>query len=351
MSRSVLVFLLVALFGWAAFASDPPPDLDKPLSPSDRAAVEAAIADELIERHFDFETESFWLNLHHLLMQQAALDPSVTFRGSKLPPHLPRVDTSGWSEEHAAAWGKAIRYYLQKMFRRNVLFDNGMIEIKERLKGLGENELPSADDAGFNEELVAALSAGSDAYRARLWEDHKALNRAFVEELRPRMRKVVSTLPQKLTASLGMPWPEPIRVDVCIAASWAGAYTTLDPHHICVASIDSRSEGWLGVEVLFHEAGHTLIRRVWIGLQDECQKQGKELPRDLWHTIIFFTAGELVRPYAGESFVPYAAAEGLWDRAPQWADHRKALQKTWPPLLEGKVDVETAIAALVKELP
>ena len=47
-------------------------------------------------------------------------------------------------------------------------------------------------------------------------------------------------------------WPkEKIRVEVCAFANSAGAYTTLDPLHVTIASTDPRNQGSDALGVLF----------------------------------------------------------------------------------------------------
>ena len=76
------------------------------------------------------------------------------------------------------------------------------------------------------------------------------------------------------------------------------------------------------------------------------QGQGKRPPWQLWHAIIFYTAGELTRR-AIPHHVPYAVANGLWNREP-WSAFRKALDAHWRPYLDGQITFDEALQRLLR---
>src|SRR5208282_4796382 len=92
-------------------------------------------------------------------------------------------------------------------------------------------------------------------------------------------------------------WPkEKIRVDVSAYANSAGASTTLDPLRVIISSTDPRNQGDEAFEVLFHEASHGIAEPVQSAIIRECRQRDKAIPRDLWHALIFYTTGEVIRP-------------------------------------------------------
>ena len=70
--------------------------------------------------------------------------------------------------------------------------------------------------------------------------------------------------------------------------------------------------------------------------------------RDLWHALLFFTSGEVVKKRLGADYVPYAYRNGLYDRG--WGAFRKALEQHWVPYLQGRVTFDAAIRDVVKAL-
>src|SRR5260370_15669856 len=102
-------------------------------------------------------------------------------------------------------------------------------------------------------------------------------------------------------------------MDVSAVANAAGAYTTLDPLRVTIASTDPRNQGPAALEVLFHEASHGIATPVEQTIARECRQRDKPIPRDLWHALIFYTTGEVIKPLMdtqGEASEDFAAPNG-----------------------------------------
>jgi hypothetical protein len=121
--------------------------------------------------------------------------------------------------------------------------------------------------------------------------------------------------------------------------------------------------------MLFHEASHALADGVNEAIARHCRDLDKPIPRDLWHALLFYTTGELVRrevanspapaPAPGDAanagasaspaaYTPYAVRNGLYDHG--WNDYDMALERFWQPYLDGAVDFDTAIAHIINAL-
>ena len=80
------------------------------------------------------------------------------------------------------------------------------------------------------------------------------------------------------------------------------------------------------------------------------------MPRDLWHALLFYTTGEVIRPAvftseqgtARSGYVPYAVREGLYKRG--WENYLRVLTDYWQPYLDGKQSFDDAIAHMVSAL-
>lgn len=137
------------------------------------------------------------------------------------------------------------------------------------------------------------------------------------------------------------------RVDVTEYANWAGAYTTLGPTHITVSSGNAGNQGDAALEILFHEASHSIAGKLRAALTDEAKAQNKLFRRrEFWHAVLFYTTGEIVRRHL-DSYTPYALKNGLYDRA--WAGAPEVLDTDWKPYLNGKIDLATAIRGVVMD--
>jgi hypothetical protein len=305
---------------------------------------------------FHFQSR-FWPNLHHFAYEQALLtaDPPRT-RGSTGEV----ASTDRLSAGDAAAWAGAIAFYRDSLVERDLLFDDDLIALDGIL-----GELPAGADedalleAGVPESLASILSDAAPAYRRHWWPSHEAANRRWVERHQQLVVHYGGELAVELAAAYKAEWPnEVIDVDVLVYANWAGAYTSNDPPHIRLSSSLEENIDWWALEMVFHEASHTMVggRRgaVAAAIRQAAERAGVERPRWLWHAIIFYTTGELVRRALQKDtavfFVPYAIWQGLWHRDDERQAEFAALQEHWQPYLDGTTDFESAIAALVDDL-
>jgi hypothetical protein len=152
-------------------------------------------------------------------------------------------------------------------------------------------------------------------------------------------------------------------VDVAAYANWAGAYTTVDPLRVTISSLDPRNQGPQALEVLFHEGWHGIAGTVEAAIIRECHQRDKPIPRNLWHALVFYTTGEVIRtvltsssPSRGDKrkgapengYDTYAFREGLYQG--DWKNYLELLQRFWQPYLDGRASFDDAIARMVSSL-
>jgi hypothetical protein len=283
---------------------------------------------------FEFHS-GFWMNLHHFLYEQAqpaTADPvkAVTARVNGGP-----------------AWDVAVLYYKEKMISRDLLFDDGMSEIKFALEDQ-ETAKTLTPTGKLTPELITILEKAAPAYRQNWWKAHDTVNHQWIEQVSVLVNKYGETLVRELSAAYKAPWPTyTIRVDVTNYANWSGAYTTIDPTRITISAGDRANYETAALEIVFHESSHGIVQNLRTAIAAECTKQKVKLPRlDLWHAVLFYTTGEIVRRHFPK-YVPYGY-KGLWDRA--WPMYIKALEQDWKPYVDGKVAFATAVTALVHDV-
>ena len=106
----------------------------------------------------------------------------------------------------------------------------------------------------------------------------------------------------------------------------------------------------MGFEIVFHEALHTVDGQIIKMLDAEATRQGVTIPEDLWHAVIFFTSGELVKREMGKQgdpfYEPYAYRFDLYGKAAGWDRMRAALERDWQPYLNGKAGFDAAMRDL-----
>lgn len=260
-----------------------------------------------------------------------------------MPPPL------GAPENPAApAWVAAVAYYKQRFGERGgmgLFFDEELIDINRKLSALGSALRPD----GVDQELARHLTAAAGV-ALRDWPAQHRANQAWIGALSPLLERHGHALAEGLAAAYQSPWPkEPIRVDVAPVAGPFGAYTVTGPVHITISSTDPACAGDAALEMIFHEASHALVDPIEKKLAAEAAKRGKKPPRDLWHAVVFYTTGEIVRRRLGPGYVPHATRNGLWARG--WTGFEAALKRDFQPYLEGRTTLDAAVAALVAGLP
>ncbi len=303
---------------------------------------------------FEFHS-GFWVNLHHTLYYEAR---------SQRESHTTQPDglMVGLTPAERLAWAKAVSYYAAHYADRDLLFSTEMILLKNQL-GDFENCSDLAGtkrkscDAGLPFGLTQALDDAAPVYRAHLWPQHDRANRAWIAGVSPLVRRKGLELAQRLAAVYQTRWQRSrIWVDVCAFANWAGAYTTLDPLRVTIASQDARNQGEAALEVLFYEASHGIAEPVADAIARQCRQRDKPIPRDLWHAVMFYTTGEVVHsavaPPQEQGGIPgdpaFEIREGLYRRG--WQGYFELLARFWQPYLEGKADFDDAIARMVSAI-
>ena len=344
-----------------------------------------------------FELHSgFWINLHHRLYQEArhqrSAAPAVaTKSGKSTKPILQTAPGArvALSAAEQRAWDDAVSYYAANYADRDLLFSTELVLLKNQLEDFETcEELSGAKkktcDAGLPAKLTQILDAAGPVYRAHDWRGDDRANRAWIARVAPLVREQGVGLSHRLADIYQTRWPtERIRVDVTAVANNAGAYTTLDPLRVTIASTDARNQGAAALEVLFHEASHGIAIPVDQAITRECRQREKPIPRDLWHALIFYTTGEVIKPVMegegetpGDSstqgnstadssstngtrdarspssqdseYTPYAKREGLYQRG--WENYLSLLTRYWQPYLDGRTTFDDAIAHMVSAL-
>jgi hypothetical protein len=323
----------------------------RPRLPQERA--EAAQGEGRVEPSlpvFEFHS-GFWLNLHHFLYQQAH-----EARGDSSASAETKPAKATLTPEEQRTWQESLDYYASNLAGQDLLFNGDMVNIKNRLAEMeGQADLQKS---GLRPELVTALERAAPIYRGHWWVEHDRENRAWVAAVAPLVQQLGAGLSRKLADVYESPWPAGrIRVDVSHDANWAGAYTTLDPLHITISSSTPANQGIAALEILFHEASHALAGTVRDEIARECRTRNKPIPRDLWHALILYTTGEMVRRTLADvlltrqsikGYMPYAYRQGLYRRG--WGNYLRVLERFWLPYLDGEVDFDGAVARIVAAL-
>jgi hypothetical protein len=320
---------------------------------------------------FEFHS-GFWVNLHHFLYREArarlAAKDTTKISGPVLKTTPGATVTLTPAEQKT--WDQVVSYYIANYAGKDLLINIDLMLLKNQLGDFEDcDELlgkkKSRCDAGLPGNIGPMLEAAAPIYRAHWWPDHDRANRRWVARVAPLVREQGVGLSERLADIYQTQWPrEKIRVDVSAYANSAGAYTTLDPLRVTISSTDSRNQGAQALEVLFHEASHSIALPVQAAITRECKQRDKPIPRNLWHALIFYTTGEVLRPVIREEGSksdksggdttapkknPAAVPDSLRDILTQrgWEEYHLLLVMYWQPYLDGKVNFGDAIAHLI----
>jgi hypothetical protein len=285
----------------------------------------------------------FWINLHHALLADAGR------RARQQPLTLP-LDGLGSGE--AQTWSAALDAY-DTFKGRSVIFDDGLVQINDALSGTPDDRSPT----GLTSAMTAVLAAAAPVYRRHAWTSQQRVNSEWIAAIAPVVARHAVSVTDAIAAAYRTTWPaRPIVVDVTSDADVHGGYTTTRgpsgaAGHTTIASPDEELQGDMAVEIIFHEASHSIDDRIMKMVDDECARQHVRVPPNLWHALLFFTAGEIVRRDLGKSgdlsYQPYADRFGVYERG--WQVYRTALGRDWLPYLRGTERFDVALTALIRD--
>lgn len=300
-------------------------------------ALPAAVAaQERVETVAGLELYSaFWPNLHHRLHADA--------RDGKA-----RVNTSSMPPADRAAWDAAVAYYALDLAKRDLRTGRGMSAINDALSVA----TLSPDGMVISEDHRRVLEGAANVYRKQLWPEDDRANRAWIADVSSKLKTVGPRVLPQLAAFYQLPWYDDasaIRVDLVNVGGARGGYTWTRPRvHSVLDVADASYQGWLGVEMLLHEASHGLTEKLENVIGAEAKAAGKKDDGTLWHVAQFYVVGEILRRELaadGIAFSPYMYATGLFDRA--WKRFRPAIETHLATYLDGKVSLQSALRSIV----
>ena len=247
-----------------------------------------------------FELHSgFWVNLHHFLYLQARLmkgnSASMDSSRGAAPPNEPAASLLDFPADQIRAWQDAVAFYAKDLAGRDLLLNGDMENINNQLSEMEacpdlEGKSSALCKSGLRSDLIEALERAAPVYRAHWWTEQDRANREWIAKVAPMVQQMGVELSGQLSDVYQRPWPAgKLRVDVVWYGGPYGAYTTLSPTHVTIASHDARNQGIYGFEVLFHESSHALAGSVNEAISREFRKRDKPIPRDLWHALLFYT--------------------------------------------------------------
>jgi hypothetical protein len=308
--------------------------------------VALALASQAATPIFRFETDGFWLNLHHFLYVLGRVEAKMPDIQREAVAGAPADQAAGLkllSEAEQQTWREAVKVYAGSVSRVDAVFDARLVEITNQLKRAASAQPTSA--LTVDTAVAAALDRAAPIYRRVWWTRHREANRAWVGEMQPYVTRYGPQVLAYVTKAYQEPWATggyPINVSAW--SNWAGAYST-SFSLLVISSTNKGNAGSQGFEITFHESMHQWDDAMQARLLRLAKANNLRLKNDLSHAMIFYTAGEAVRSIV-PGHTPYAETAGIWQRS--LGAFKPALDAHWKPYLEGKTTLDEALVALLK---
>jgi hypothetical protein len=222
-----------------------------------------------------------------------------------------------------------------------------MVDIKSALRGAAGKT--SLDGIKIDAGLKATLERLMPIYQKHWWPEHDRVNGAWIAAVQPLLERHGTALSRALTRTYATTWPSnPVAVDLSVTAGPSGAYTTGPPTHVTISSSDPSYQGLAALEMLFHESSHSPISDLFQRVRQAASEQKVSVPAQLWHGVLFYTAGELTTRELRAHGIAYTqyAGQGLYTNL-CGVGCREKIAEHWTPRLNGQRSVDDALSALV----
>jgi hypothetical protein len=302
---------------------------------------------------FTFETDEFWLNLHHFLYvlgRAEAKLPDATEPSVAHAPEEAARGLQGLTPNERSAWAAAVAAYADGPSRKSTL-DPSQALVVQTLADL--DDAPTLSGAALDPAFAVTLERAAPIYRKAWWPAHLAANRAWRSAVQTLIDRHGATTVAFVTRAYGLPWPsEGEHVHVSSYANFGGAYSAGSTGTLIVASTSELNAGLRALECIVHETMHQWDGKVFGALGTSAKTAGVNVPPDLPHAMIFYTAGEAIqRIDAG--YVPTSDAFDIWPKRISGSAFpaqrlKPILDEIWKPWLDGHGTRDDALAALVQ---
>lgn len=293
--------------------------------------------------HFEFYINK-WLNQHHFLFQMAK---SLARDSSTAEEAFPQWQQLSPDEQSLTV--ELLTYYQDNWIDKSLLFNGDLYRMKRTITYWQNDQQTLAYEE--HPELASYWTRFASIYERLFWPTHRSQNEKILRHNLHRIKAYETQATARLSQLCQEPWPtSKIRVDVTFLADWAGAYTTTNPVHVVVSTKEEGPEGdW--VETLFHEASHKLIggRRGKVAelIQAIADEEELEIPRQLWHGVLFYFAGAVIKDLLVAEGVAY---ELYMVRENVFGAYHEALSKNLDPYLAGELTLEDTLTGLLISL-
>ena len=293
---------------------------------------------------FRFETDGFWLNLHHFLYVLGRVEaklPDITREAVAGAPADEMEGLKTVTDAERQAWREAVSAYANGLSKLDTVFSRSLYEVTNVLRRAPSDRLPPG--IKIDPIVVAALERAAPVYRKAWWPRHRDANRSWLQSMQAPLTKFGPQLLAYVTRAYQEPWmADGFPVNLSGWSNWAGAYSTVDSL-LVIATLNPGNQGLHGFEIMFHEAMHQWDEEIDGRLRKIAAGHQLKFNDLLSHAMIFYTTGEAMKTVV-PTHVPYAEIAGIWKG--RMGAFKPRLDAHWKPYLEGKTTLDEALLAL-----
>jgi hypothetical protein len=248
---------------------------------------------QTVDPIFRFETDGFWLNLHHFLYVLGRVEAKIADAKREAVAGAPADEAAGLatlSEDERRVWREAVGFYAGDLSKRDAVFDDELVGITNALRRAPAEA--SASTVKIAPAVAAALDRAAPLYRRAWWPQHHEANRTWVQSMQDPLKRYGPQMLAYVTRVYQEPWVTGgYPVNLSAWSNWAGAYST-SGSLLVVSSRSAGNQGLHGLEITFHEAMHQWDEEIDGRLMRIAKENNLKFNDLLSHAMIFYTTGE-----------------------------------------------------------
>ena len=295
---------------------------------------------------FRFETDGFWLNLHHFLYVLGRVEAKMPDIKREAVAGAPADEAEGLkalSDAEQKAWRQSVAAYANGLSKLEATFDRQVYDVTNAVRRASPDR--AAATLQIDAAVAEALDRAAPIYRKAWWPRHREANRKWLAATQDPLKKYGPQILAYVTRVYQEPWMAGgFPVNISAWSNWAGAYSTYDSL-LVIATMNAGNQGLHGFEIAFHEAMHQWDEEIDARLLKIARANKLKFNDLLSHAMIFYTTGEAMKTVV-PSHLPYAEVAGIWKG--RMGAFKPALDAHWKPYLDGKTSLDEALLGLLK---
>lgn len=294
---------------------------------------------------FRFESDGFWLNLHHFLYVLGRVEAKMPDIKREAVAGAPADEAEGvktLTDAERRVWREAVTVYATGLSKLETVFDRALYDVTNAVRRASPDR--EARTLQIDVAIAAALDRAAPIYRKAWWPRHRDANRKWLQSMQDPLKKYGPQMLAYVTRAYREPWMAGgFPVNISSWSNWTGAYSTYDSL-LVISTLNPGNQGLHGFEITFHEAMHQWDEEIDARLLKIARANKLKFNDLLSHAMIFYTTGEAMRSVV-PTHVPYAEIAGIWKG--RMGAFKPALDAHWKPYLDGKTTLDEALLGLL----